>query len=94
MKKNLNVIFKSLDGRDIVENGKPIKISRLVAERLYYDQNVSDKLRASAMAIKLFSATEPVEMEKEDIEMIKEVCKKPVAAGLYAQIVKALDVNE
>ena len=93
MTKNLNVNFKSLDGRDLTEDGAPINVGRLVANRLYYSKDVADKLRANALAINLFSAKGPIEMEKEDIQLIKDVMSN-LAAGLYAQVVAILDAND
>lgn len=89
MTKNLNVTFKNIQGTDFIENGKKIVMNVYIAEHLFYTNLKIDKLHASALAIKLYSAKGEVEIEDKDVEIIKKVTTE-LPAGFYNQMMQIL----
>lgn len=100
MKLNLNVALKTIDGlemkEEIIENGikvlKPILVNKLCARIIYNstDLNLDDKLNAHNLALKLFNAKEEIDIELDEIVLIKSLIKN-LSAGIYGQIINILE---
>ena len=107
MKNNFNVPFRSWKGEVIVspvknENGeeiyKPQIIGDIVGKVLFEvidSQNMQlsgeEKLRAYRVACKIGKDAENVELEAEDIILIKKILCPVMAVGGYGQIVDLLE---
>lgn len=107
MKKNFNVPFRNWKGEVIVtpvknENGegtyKPQIMGDIVGKVLFevidrQDMQLSgeEKLRAYRIACKIGKDAENVDIEAEDIILIKKILCPVMAVGGYGQIVDLLE---
>ena len=100
MKLNLNVSLKTIDGLEMkeenVENGvkvlKPLMVNKICARIIYNstEVDINDKLKAHNIALKLFNAEGDIDLELDEIVLIKSLLKN-LSAGAYGQIINILE---
>lgn len=97
MNRNLKVAMKGYDG-NVLKNdkGEPQMVSDVVGLYLYTAGSKkplepADKMRAYRLSVKLQEKPESVNLEAEDITLIKEVISDQLVAGAYGQIVELLE---
>ena len=107
MKKNFNVPFRNWKGEVIVspvknENGDEIYKQQIIGDivgkvlfEVIDSQSMQlsgeEKLRAYRVACKIGKDAENVELESEDIVLIKKILCPVMAVGGYGQIVDLLE---
>lgn len=97
MNRNFKVAMKGYDG-NVLKNGKgePQMVSDVVGLYLYTAGSKkpfepADKMRAYRLSVKMQENPESVNLEAEDITLIKEVISDQLVAGAYGQIVELLE---
>lgn len=80
MKVVLSVEAKNYDGRPLVEpSGAVIKLNEAIAHQLAIHEGGDQAILKYNLGMKLFNATEPVEISEAEEVLIREVANKMVA---------------
>jgi hypothetical protein len=92
MKKiNFNVPVTNLDGKPMMDGKDQVKVSRLVANMLCAAKADKDAIRQLDMALKIYNSTDVLELDDEDVEIVKKTVRQSQATALVAgQILKLL----
>lgn len=93
MKKiNLSVSFKSLDGTDVKDQrNEPVMLNKQVANLLVAREAKENILQRYELALKLNKATDAVEIEDSEANLIKEAVSGSGATVLLAaQVLKLI----
>jgi hypothetical protein len=97
MKRNFKVAMKGYDGKELKnEKGEPQMMSDTIGLYLYAAGSKkplepADKMRAYKICVQLQEHPEEVELEAEDMALIKETINDALVAGAYGQIVQVLE---
>lgn len=95
MRVDFNCPFKGYDGRELTGNN----IAMSVAEALFnygMDKPVSreEKFKAYVLFQKIVQSGGVLNLESEDVTLIKEVCGDSLTAGGYGQVYELVERKE
>lgn len=103
MKLNLNKTVKTIEGLEVkdevIEGGKtvlkPITIAQMCARILFNssDIEVNNKLKAHSLAIRLFESKGEINIDLDEIIIIKDAVKN-LTPGIYGQVINALEKKD
>ena len=86
--------MKGYDGKELKnEKGEPQMMSDTIGLYLYAagSKKPPDKMRAYRICVQLQEHPEEVELEAEDMTLIKELTNEALVAGAFGQIVQVLE---
>jgi len=100
MKVNFNQNFKNWEGEDLLVDGKPQPMGKIIAQTLFNGEGIkkSDdplkdgerKLMAYSVCMRIAGTTDPVEITVEEGALIKEAMSY-LTPGCYAQVVNLIE---
>lgn len=100
MKVNFNANFMDFDGQQMLINGKPVCIGRIVAQCLFGGSNIRQtgntqvdndkKMQAYNLCMRVMNARGEIDITAEEAVLIKEAVSG-LTPGCFAQIVKLIE---
>ena len=97
MKRNFKIAIKVFDSKKLNnEKGEPQMMSDTIGLYLYAAGSKkplepADRMRAYRICVQLQEHPEEVELEAEDMTLIKELTNEALVAGAFGQIVQVLE---
>jgi len=96
MIKNFDANILDVSGKEILENGNPTPLKRIVVDALYSSApddvhiNGEEKLKRALLAKKIFKGGD-IEITTDDLIMIKKLCGERCSTLAYSQIHDVLE---
>nr|DAL45863.1 MAG TPA_asm: hypothetical protein [Caudoviricetes sp.] len=100
MKVNFNTNFRDFDGQQLLIDGKPVCIGRIVAQCLFGGSNIRQtgnaqidndkKMQAYNLCMRVMNAHSEIDITAEEAVLIKEAISG-LTPGCFAQIVKLIE---
>lgn len=100
MKVNFNQNFKNWEGEDLLVEGKPQVMGKIIAMSLFNGEGMKksddplkdgeQKLTAHSICMRIAGSTEAVEITVEEAALIKEAMSY-LTPGCYAQVVNLIE---
>lgn len=100
MKVNFNANFMDFDGQQMLIDGKPVCIGRIVAQCLFGGSNIRQtgntqvdndkKMQAYNLCMRVMNARGGIDITSEEAVLIKEAVSG-LTPGCFAQIVKLIE---
>ena len=99
MKINFNVALKNLAGKTLKNEGKDVTLKDISINALlgnYKDENIdgNEKLKRFILATKISEATGEIELENDDITLIKNMIAKGYSTVVTARAWQILDPHK
>ena len=96
MKIKFNQAIKDLSGKYIVQPGQkdPLNVKDIVSNTLIALKNQKNPIKTLDLALKIFAATEAIEVDKEDVKTIEDALRQGTSTVLVVgQVLKVLGVK-
>ena len=94
MKVNFNTNFRDFDGQQLLIDGKPVCIGRIVAQCLFGGSNIRQtgnaQMQAYNLCMRVMNAHSEIDITAEEAVLIKEAISG-LTPGCFAQIVKLIE---
>jgi len=83
-KINFNIPITDLEGKPMKQGAETMKVNEILANMMSIAKPVKSAIRQMDIALKIYNGKEEVEVDDEDIEMMKQIVNQSNTSALVA----------